>query len=970
MTVKLTRRIIGTFVFLLSTVILFLTVQPSVSFWDPGEISAASYSLMVPHPPGGPLWLIIGRFFSMIPFAHNIGFRINTVSVLSGAFTILIVYLIGIKLIETYRGKNYKNNFDALVTYISSATGALAFAFCDTFWFNSVESNYFALSTLLFSLIIWLMMIWYEHADEHGSEKYIILMAYLIGLSFGVHLMSVLAIFTFVFVVVMRKYVTDDETFKKTAYYFLAHVGILLVIAIAIWAGQTQTSPPTQEQYKAFDSKFVWIMIGASAIYMGALWKKIIHRNSFYIPLIIAGIVLLLAYPGIVKGVPKILLAVGGSGAVTNTIIFLLVIGLVVYAIYWSAKNKKGTANLAATALLFALLGFTTYAAIIIRSNENPPMNENWPDNFHKLMYYLDREQYGDFPIFERRFSMEPHQQGIYSNYSSDLDFFWNYQIDHMFNRYLYWNFIGKTSTNQDAPSTWKQLYGIPFLMGIIGLYFLFKKNWKMGTVWLILFIFMGYLIAFYQNQQQPQPRDRFYFYPAAFLVFSIWITVGVRELTELLREKAKSQNLKQAAVVGCLAFSLLFIPGNMLRTNYFTHDRSHNWLPWDFAYNLLQSCKPNAILFTNGDNDTFPLWYLQDVEGVRRDIRVVCLSLANTDWYNEQLKNQSPYGAEKVKFSMTDDQISQLGPIEWKTQNASLPVPPDIVKKYNVADTTEIRTGQITFQIKPTIELGGIQGLRIQDLVVRDIVENNTWNRPIYFASTCSPDCFIGLDDYLETEGLASRLMPVRKQGFDYINVGITKDDLFNQNPGFSKTYQTGFKFRGLNNKNIFFDETETRLIQNYRNVFTQLAYYYKYQLNDDQMCITTLNKMEQEIPRNDVPFDYRLLYNVANLYQSSGDTAQFKAIAQDVIDQAKQNMNITADELSSPYNAYSILERLYVNLKDYDKAIEVLQQLQTKLPQAGGVEQEINRIKAMQQQELHPPQAQELKKDSAIQK
>ncbi len=976
MTVKLTRRIIGTFVFLLSTVILFLTVQPSVSFWDPGEISAASYSMMVPHPPGGPLWLIIGRFFSMIPFAQNIGFRINTVSVLSGGFTVLILYLVGIKLIETYRGKNYKSNFDAIVTYISSAVGALAFAFCDTFWFNAVESNYFALSTLLFALIVWLMMIWYEHADEHGSEKYIIVMAYLIGLSFGVHLMSVLAIFTFVFVVVMRKYVTDDETFKKTAYYFLIHLGILLVIAIAIWAGQTQTTPPTQAQYKAFDSKFVWIMLGASVIYIGAMWKKIIHRDSFYIPIIIAGVTLLLAYPGIVKGIPKILLALGGSDAISNSIIFLVILGIIVYVIYWSNKNKKGTVNLAATALLFAMLGFTTYAMIIIRSNQNPPMNENWPDNFHKLMYYLDREQYGDFPIFERRFSMEPHQQGIYTNYSSDLDFLWRYQIDHMFNRYLYWNFIGKTSTNQDAPSTWKQLYGIPFLMGLIGLYFLFKKNWKMGTTWLMLFIFMGYLIAFYQNQQQPQPRDRFYFYPGAFFVFAIWITVGVRELTEFLREKAKSQNLKQVAVAGFLTFSILFIPANMLRTNYFTHDRSHNWLPWDFAYNLLQSCKPNAILFTNGDNDTFPLWYLQDVEGVRRDIRVVCLSLANTDWYNEQLKNQMPYGAKKVKFSMTDNQIEQLGPIEWKTQQVTIPANKNDLesflstdKKYLTAnDSANIMNSPgITFSMKPTINIGGIEGIRIQDIIVKDIVENNIWDRPIYFASTCSPDCFIGMDDYLETEGLASRVMPVKRQGMDYMNVGITKDDLFHLNPSFSKTYDTGFKFRGLKNKNVFFDETETRLIQNYRNVFIQLAYHYKYTMNDNQMCINTLNKMEQEIPRKVVPFDYRLLYNVANLYQSCGDTTEFRSVAQDVIEQAKQDLSdVSMQDLSSPYNAYSILERLYVNMNEYDNAIAVLQQLQTQLPEAGGVQQEIARIKAMQQQALHPPQA----KDSTVKK
>jgi hypothetical protein len=887
----------------------------------------------------------------MLPFAENIGFRINAVSVLSGSISILMLYLISIKLIETYRGKDYKNTTSTILTFGSAAIGALAFAFCDTFWFNAVESNYFSLSTLLFSLVVWLMMIWYDHADEKGSEKYIILMAYLIGLSFGVHLMSVLAIFTFVFVVVMRKYVNDDETFKKTAYIFLIHMGILAIIAIAMWSSQTSTTPPSPEEYKAFDSKFVWIMFGISVIFMGAMWKQIFHRNSFYIPLIAGGVVLLFAYPGVVKGVPAILLALGGAGVATNLIIFLLILGIVVYIIYWSAKNKKSTINLGATALLFVLLGFTTYATIIIRSGDYPPMNENQPNNFNKLIVYLDREQYGDFPIFKRRFSSEPHQQGIYSNYSSDLDFMWNYQVDHMFNRYIGWNLIGKVSTVQDSGVKWSQLYGIPFIIGLIGFYFLFRKNWKIGSAWLILFIFMGYLIMFYQNQQQPQPRDRFYFYPGALFVFAACIAVGVREITELALEKIKDASLGRTTAFVCLGVFLLLIPGNMLRTNYFSHDRSKNWLPWDFAYNLLQSCAPDAVLFTNGDNDTFPLWYLQDVEGVRRDIRVVCLSLANTDWYNEQLKDTSPYGALKVKFSMTDDMISQLTPVEWKTQMIAIPVSQDVIKKFNVTDTSVIKTGQLMWRMKPTVEMGGVQGLRVQDIVVKDIVQNNTWDRPIYFASTCSPDCYIGLDDYLETEGLASRLVPQRRTTAIYVNAEITKEDLLSENTSYSKTFKPGFKFRGLNNKDVFFDETESRLIQNYRNAYLELAYYYHSVKNDNITSVSVLDMMEKEMPQTVVPMDYRLLYDVGNLYSQVGALDKYRKVANEIIPAALENLNdVTMDDLASPYNPYSMLERTYISLKEYDKAIEILQRLQNALPNAGGVQEEINRLKQIE--------------------
>ena len=952
MTDKLLKRILGAFVFLLSTVILFLTVQPSVSFWDPGEISAASYSLMVPHPPGGPFWLLIGRIFSMIPFASNIGFRINTVSVLSGSFSILLLYLISIKLIENYRGKKYNNIADAAYTFISAAIGALAFSFCDTFWFNATESNYFALSTLLFALIVWLMMIWNERSKEPGNEKYIVLMAYLIGLSFGVHLMSVLALFTFVFVVVMKKYVTDDETFKKTGYIFLIHLGILLIIAAGLWSSRTQTSPPTPQEYNAFDSKFIWIMAGVSAIFMGAMWKKIFHKNSFYIPIIAAGVALGIAYPGIVKELSGFLLAVGGSGVSTNLIIFAAMLGIILYVIYWSAKNKKSLLNLAGTALLFMILGFTTYTMIILRSNQSPPMNENWPDNFHKLMYYLDRQQYGDFPIFERRFSSQQNQQGIYSNYSSDLDFLWRYQIEHMFNRYIGWNYIGKISTVQDAGVKWSQFYGIPFFIGLLGLYFLFKQDWKMASAFLILFLFMGYLIAFYQNQQQPQPRDRFYFYPGALFVFAVWIAVGMREGIEWIKQKIKNKSIARTAVYTFLGLGILFIPVNMLRTNYYTHDRSHDWLPWDFSYNLLQSCKPNAILFTQGDNDTFPLWYLQDVEGVRRDVRVVCLELANTSWYVDQLKNTSPYGAKKIKMSLSDYAIQNFGgAVRWDPQNVSVPVPESAIKKFDVKDSSIIKSGELTWRMNNTITIGGVKAARMQDIVVKDIVQSNTWDRPIYFASTCGQDSFIGLGDYLELEGLASQLVPNKDITGNAVNVKITREDLLNPNPSYSKTYQTGFKFRGLNVKGDFFDAMESGLVQNYRLIYERLAYYYLLKLKDKSMCIKTLDEMNKNISDEVIPMDYRLLYDIGNLYRNAGDTTKYMQTAKEFEKKAMRNLNISINEVNSPYNPYAMLERLYVEQKEYDKAIDIMQKLEARFPQMGGIQAEINRLKRMKE-------------------
>jgi len=947
---KKLRYIIGGIVFLFALITYLRTVQPSVSLWDPGEISAASYSLMVPHPPGGPFWLILGRIFSMIPFGANIGFRINLVSVFSSALSVLLLYFIVIKIIENYRGKQYSSVHDALFTFLPAAIGALAFAFCDTFWFNAVESNYFALSTLLFSLIVWLMMLWNENREHYGNEKYIILMAYIIGIATGVHLMSVLAILTFVSVVIMRKYVVDDELYFSSAKLFLIHFLILAVIAMLLWASQTASQAPTPDEYGAFDSKFAWIMIAVSLIYMGIFYKKILNRSSFYVPIIIGGVVLGVAYPGIVKIFPSLLLKIGGPNPLPNLVIFIILIAVLIYLLFWASKKKKELVHLIVASFLMAMLGYTTYTMIILRANQDTPMDENNPSNFSKLVYYLDREQYGDFPILKRRFSQEPNQQGIYTNYSSDLDFLWNYQINHMFNRYLLWNFVGRVSTVQDAGVNWKDYFAIPFMIGLLGLFFHFQKDKKMAIAYLILFIFMGYLIAFYQNQQQPQPRERDYFYCGAFFVFGIWIALGVREGAQYVRQLFKKYTFNKTIAYTVIGALFLLVPIRMYAVNYFTHDRSRNWLPWDLAYDMLQSCAPNAILFTGGDNDTFPLWYMQDVEGVRTDVRIVNLSLANTDWYLLQLKNETPYGAEKVPFTLSDEQIHRLEPIRWKTTQVSLSVPSAVLKEFNIKDSTTLKTGKITFTMKNTLQFGDIKAIRVQDLAVKDIITANHWKRPIYFATTCSPDSWIGLDKYLRLEGITQRLIPVKNNtSTDMVADSIMHKEFFDLNPSYSKDYDPRFKFRGLNDSTIFFNNVETRLIQNYRNIMFRFADYYLETKHDSTDCVATLNQMEKIVPRSHIPIDYRFLYEVGNIYYEAGAKTEFNKVARDVIPLAEANMSNNPNEMRSPYNSYNILESLYIKLKEYDKAIDILNQLDSIFPGNPQIKREIENIKRM---------------------
>ena len=960
---KVLNRIFAAVVFLITALVYFSTVQPGLSFWDCGEFTASAYLMQVPHPPGTPFFLILGRIFTMIPFAASIGLRMNTISVLSTAFSVMFLYLIAVKLIQNYRKNETESLFDAVSIYISAAIGALSFAFADTVWFNGVESEVYANSTFFIAFVIWLMVVWNEKADEPDNEKYLIFIFYLIGLSTGVHLMSALAIVPVAMAIYFRKYATDEVILKKTALYFVAHSVIILVIAALMWASQTGDTPPSPEEFGAVDSRFLMILVAVSLIFMGATYKKIFQRNSFYMPIIFGGIALVAIYPGLVKYLPKLITIVSNNDFTLNIVTVFVILGIIGFGIYWTAKNKKATANLILKCALFAIIGSTTVAMIIIRANQEPPINMNSPKTMSELNSYINREQYGDFPTFKRRFSNEPHQLKIYTDYSNDLDFLWRYQLNHMFNRYLFWNYIGRVSTYEDSGVEWSDLWGIPFFIGLFGLYFHFKKDWKMASVFLAMFIFLGYLTAFYQNQQEPQPRERDYFYVGAFFVYSLWIALGMRGIIELLQGKFKERTALKPMIAGVLFLGVIGVPFNMAHANWFEHDRSRNYVPWDYAYNLLQSVAPNAVLFTNGDNDTFPLWFLQDVEGVRRDVRVACLSLVNTSWYVKQLKNTSPFGSQKVSMGLTDDEIDQLGLQRWEPTEMSIPVPPDIIKKWNVTDSATVKDGKIKWTMQNTGQSGDVKFIRGQDLVALDIIMQAKWERPIYFAVTCSDDSRLNLDDYMRMEGMAMRLVPKKNDDkrIEYIDEKILSKQLLDEPAGFSKDYQPGFKFRGLNDKTIFFDENHERLTQNYRNAFIRLAIYYLYKDNDKTKAINVLDEMEKKIPRSVVAMDYRIKHDISKLYFSAGAMKQYETLAKEVIDAAKKQLEINPRDFTSWYNPYDLLLTHYENLKMYKEAVSTLMQLQNLVPNDQNVAQLLNEFRkkaGMETPEVLPKQ------------
>jgi hypothetical protein len=875
------NRIIGVIAFLVPMVMYIITVAPTVVFWDVGEFIAASYLMQVPHPPGSPLFLFLTRLAMMIPVAEDLAVRAHLFSSLLSALAIMFTYLFIVRVITKFRGLP-ENLADKLTTYGTAFIGAMTLAFSTTYWDNSIEAEVYGASMFFLTTIMWLAMRWLERANNEGSEKYILLIAYLIGLSLGVHLLALLAIFPVLMIIYFKRYEFTFNSFMKFS-------------ALAV-------------------------------------------------------LVFFVVYPGIVKWLPGMMDGefLGQKSTVWEFLPWLLIISSV-YGIYYSYIHKKKNLHIALLAGVMIFFGYTTYTSVIIRANQNPPMNENDPSNLARLTSYLGREQYGDAPFLKRRYSQEVQHQGIYTNYTSDMDFLIRYQLNHMFFRYIGWNFIGIENDIQDSGIAWKDTLGIPFFIGLFGLWFHFNRDWKMGLVLLASFIILGPVLALYQNQQEPQPRERDYFYVGAYMIYTVWIALGIVGIIDLLRKK-----LNVVPSVIAAASVVLFlgaIPVNLARVNFDSHDRRGDYVAWDYSYNILQTCEKDAILFTNGDNDTFPLWYLQDVEGVRRDVRIVNLSLVNTNWYIAQMK-MKPYYAEAkaVPMSLTDKQIQDIQPMQFSTSSLSLPVPRAAYARFNVTDTSETNKGKIDFSMKPTLQFGNISAIRVQDILVQDIIFSNNWERPIYFAVTASPDSKIGLDEYLWFNGLAWRLEPHKINNQDGgINVAILEENLFNEPEGFSRTPQYGYKFRRLADPDVYFDENTSRLMINYRSAFIRLALYYGNVTNNREKALASLDRMEKLVPRSKIPMGWELTSDVAAFYQRLGRVDVYNRMIAEVEPECLRAIERGEYNMNSYYNPFRVLLEIYEGKKEYQKAIGILQQLQAKYPGDPNIQQ---RIEGLQMQ------------------
>ena len=908
-----TNRLIALFVLVLSFLVYYDTMAPSVSYWDCGEFIAVSYTLGVPHPPGSPLFLLLGRMASILPFSEDIAFRVNLLSPLSSAFAVFFLYLIIVQVVNHWRGK-IDTSRDALIAFGAGIVGSLTFAFTDSHWFNAVEAEVYAFSTFFTAIVVWLILLWSEKADEEGHERYVLIIAYMIGLATGLHLLNLLTLPFVALVIYFRKY------------------------------------------------KFEW--------------------KSFGITMAITAVVFFIIHNVIIKGMPKIADAIG---VFSTGLLIVAVFG----AMVWAVLNQKKLMSVALTSMVLVLMGYSTYALIFIRSNQDPGIDENDPETVEAFISYLEREQYGDVGILPRRFNGVPpihevvgypegpgrsfssSQKRTYSRHESSKqwDYFWDYQIRKMYNRYFLWQFAGRgpasepgvirmgAKNNEDGVDL--SQFGLPiaFLLGILGMFYHAYKDERMAFSIMSLFIMTGYAIIIYVNQDDPQPRERDYSYVGSFFAFSVWIGVGTAAISEWISKNVKNSDLSKRLIITALIMQILFVPAVMARANYHSHDRSGNFVAWDYSYNLLQSCEPNGIIFTNGDNDTFPLWYLQEVEGLRTDVAVVNLSLLNTPWYIKQWRDKRP--KETQFITLSDRKIDQLTSSlqRWEKQKVRVPV----------YDDPKNKKGYIEWEMRPTYQG---QALRVQDMMIMRIINDAAWRVPIYFAVTVSQQNRIGLDNFLDMQGLTFQLKSHRTSPVDtekmyenlMMDVGpkewstnFNHDDFYSSmteslqsgnsitnvenkySQGWSKDYQPGYMFRNLGNESIYFNKQTKRLLQNYRSAYVQLAftYYVDYQnqlkkknASEKKLAelkdkiIRTLHKMGEKIPENTIPIiSEDLHYQVARIYGDLGETKSMKQIMQTLLDR----------EGGKPLNRVDYANTFYRELNDGDRAIEILEKMRT---------------------------------------
>ena len=1013
---KTVNNLAGWITFLIAATVYCLTIEPTASFWDCPEFITTGYKLEVGHPPGAPFFMLTANLFTQfVSDPAQVAKMVNYMSALMSAACILFLFWSITHLVRKLVVKDENNiTTSQLITIIGSGlVGALVYTFSDTFWFSAVEGEVYAFSSLFTALVFWLILKWEDVADQPHSDRWIILIAYLTGLSIGVHLLNLLCLPAIVLVYYYKK---NPQANAKGS--LLALLGSGLLVAAVLYG----IVPGVVKVGGWFELLFVnsmgmpfntgvifYIIILAAAIIWG-VYESYTERSRKRMNLSFLLTVALLGIPFYGHGISSILIG-------------LVVLAALAAYLFASKLNTKyqissRTMNTALLSIMMIMIGYSSYALIVIRSTANTPMDQNSPEDIFTLGEYLGREQYGTRPLFygpafssrvaldkedgycvpreaesttkyvrkekksaeekdsyveiPGRVEYEYAQNMIFPRmYSSqhanqykqwmdikgydvaydqcgemvmvnmpnqweNIKFFFSYQLNFMYWRYFMWNFAGRQNDiqgsgeiehgnwitgfkfidnllvgNQDLmPQDLKNnkghnvFYCLPLLLGIIGLLWqAYRGQRGVQQFWVVFFLFFmtGIAIVLYLNQTPSQPRERDYAYAASFYAFAIWVGMGVAGIVRLLQEYGKMKELPAAIIT---SVACLMVPIQMAGQTWDDHDRSDRYVCRDFGQNYLMSLQEsgNPIIFTNGDNDTFPLWYNQETEGFRTDARTCNLSYLQTDWYIDQMKRPAydspslPITWDRVEYvEGTNEYISirpeiknQIDALYAQADSSSNPESKIDVRKefgdnpYELKNILKywVRSDKEGLRVIPTdsivvkidkeavkrsgmtipealgdsipeymhISLKGKRALYKSELMMLEMLANANWERPIYMAITVGGENRLNMDNHFVQEGLAYRFTP-----FDAQALGATIDS--------EKMYDNlmnKFKFGGINKAGIYIDENTMRMCYTHRRIFTQLITQLLKEGKKDK-ALKALEYCEKMIPASNVPYDYQ---------------------------------------------------------------------------------------------------------------
>ncbi|MBQ3555158.1 MAG: DUF2723 domain-containing protein [Bacteroidales bacterium] len=1022
---KKLNNVMGWTMFLIAGIVYTLTLEPTASFWDCGEFISSAYKLEVGHPPGNPIFMLTGRFFAN--FASNpsqVAWCINFMSAMFSAATILLLFWTITALARkiVIKGDNYSLT-NTIAIMGAGAVGALAYTFSDTFWFSAVEGEVYAYSSFCTALVVWLILKWENHADEPHANRYIILIAYIIGISIAVHLLNLLCIPAIVLIYYYKKW--KEPSAKGSIIAILVSFALIFFILYGLVPG------------------FIKVAGWAELLFVNVFGAPYNTGVIAYFFLVIASICWGLYETFTQKNLNRLklsfivsLIMVGLPFVSESILLSLLIVAALIIVTFASKKVNIRLLNTILTCIMVIFIGYSSYAIILLRSTANTPMDQNSPEDVFALSSYLNREQYGERPLlygytytsdivrdangnpeikegkaiwkrviknnenepdkyvvtdhkkdytyqpelnmlFPRMYSNQSHHVEAYKEWSKDgnktnkvkvktnsgtryvekptfaenIRFFLSYQVNYMYWRYFMWNFAGRQNDIQghgelhkgnwitgfsfidkhiegeNLPSDLMNnkgrnvYYMLPLLLGLIGLFYqAFSGQKGIESFWVTFFLFFmtGLAIVIYLNQTPYQPRERDYAYAGSFYAFAIWIGMGVLGIYSIIK-KYLLKDRDNSIVALATAILCLFVPVQMAAQNWDDHDRSGRYAARDFGKNYLSCVEENGIIFTNGDNDTFPLWYVQETEGYRTDVRVCNLSYLQTDWYIDQMKSQayestplpiemdrSRYGNGKLSYAYVLDRgygydmeldkamnylisedkdnkyIPEYGISIDHIPNSNLYIDVDsaAVADKIPADLKGYATDRID------IELANNDALMLNQLSVLSMLNSiakDNWERPIYYAVTVGPDMYLNLDKHFVKVGLAYRILPV-------LNNDTESDGLVDTETMYNNMMNK-FEWGGVDNPNVYLDETVRKMTYTIRMLFIDLAEALIMEEKYD-MALNVLDKMMEKIPASATKHDY-LSIQPAMAYYSLGETEKGKALLTEIADNSMEYMS-----------------------------------------------------------------------------